>query len=169
MNNMYVSPATLASLEKEFHIYWSPVRLILYTVLFVGFTFLCLFGGFVMVSNHGWSTGPLLAFGGAALFSWLSYRLVLVPLGQWGKPVVTLSAEGITFIKKPLLPWSQIVSNDWNQTRVNGVRSNVSVILKTTDGKKTVFNGTLLKIKGSEYLRLCDLYRYSSSQTRTEA
>ena len=168
MSDMYVSPATLASLEKEFHIYWSSVRLIVYTILFVGFTLLCLVIGFRLVGLHGWSTNALLAFGASALFAWVSYRLVLVPLGQWGKPVITLSAEGITFIKKPLLPWSQILSNDWNQTRVNGMRSNVSLILKTTDGKKTVFNGTLLKIKGSEYLRLCDLYRYSG-QKKTEA
>jgi hypothetical protein len=162
MNDMYVSPSALASLEKEFPVYSSPIRLAISTILFLGIAFGASYSGLRDIPNYGWANADVIPLGLAAVCFFVFFRSILGPLMQLGKPVVILSVEGITFGGKPLLPWNQILKNEWNESRSRGFRSHVAIRLQLADGKKVYFNATFLKIKGSEYLRQCELYRYAS-------
>ena len=162
MNDTYVSPSALASQEKEFHIYSSPIRLTISTILFLGIALGASYSGLRDIPGYGWANADVIPLGFAAVCFFIFFRYILGPWMQLGKPAVTLSDEGISFAGKALLPWNQIVKNVWDETRTRGFRSYVTIRLQTADGKKVSFEATFLKIKGTEYLRQCDLYRYAS-------
>ncbi|MGY5779599.1 hypothetical protein [Rhizobium sp. LEGMi135b] len=163
----YISPSVRAQLAQPHIIYHSMIKLIILTIILLGTTLVALY-----FADKTYSATPagapldkavwlLLIVAGCGLFFFL-----VRALPKWltvSSPVLTISQDGLTFRGKPLMPWSDIIENEWVSLGGLGITTGAALHVRTSQ-QKIKREAITFNCSAKEYMRLCELYEHAGQQ-----
>jgi len=179
-----LSPAAREQLGQPRAIGYSVPKMAVGTALLAAFFLLFLWAGwklfFVISKTDPDRIGYWFALVAGGVFGLMVLRTVLPAWRGLGKPVVSISKEGLTFSGKPLIPWAMIKENSWHKTYAGGfITVSSSIRIRGTDGQIPMlgkwnytsfgggfydFDSFLLACSSKEYLQVCELYSAAGGQ-----
>lgn len=161
----YLSRAALEQLSRPWVIRYSFLSLLLKTALMAGAAagfFVAAFSMFMKTAPGASPEPSLWAFLGLGCLCLLAVIRGALPI--WlaiGQPALTISREGLAFRGKPLIPWSEIESNNWSSMTYLGITMSSGLVVKAA-GRKIRVDSGFFKCSGEEYLHYCELYEAAS-------
>lgn len=140
------------------HIYRSPVKLAVMTVIILGFATALGLIAYERFADRAQVPLDHTIYWliGLSLFAVLLFFVRVAPLWRHvASPAISLSAEGITFSGHPTAAWKDITENDWHSLGVTFITAGATVVVRA-GGKRMGSEAMTLACNADEYFALCE-------------
>lgn len=141
-------------------LYRSPVKIGVLSAIVLGFA--ATLGWIALERYTHRASAPLdSAFywiAGLSAFAVLLFLVRVLPMWlKLGQPVLTLSKDGITVTGQPIIPWGEVVANDWHSLSAVFVTVGATLVIKTAT-REVKYDVLTLDCSRKTYFALCNMY-----------